>query len=118
MAATLLQPDHQIGQLLGGGGPAVSFPTDFEVLAEHAAQVALAEEDRARALLASQAVFLAVMRKGAADDCAPAGATVRLLAAVAAPIGVTAARTERAIGKGIDRSPPRQASSPLWNNAR
>jgi hypothetical protein len=45
---------------------------DVVVLAEHAAQVAVAEEDRARPVPAAQTVFFAEMREPARDDCVAA----------------------------------------------
>jgi hypothetical protein len=46
----------------------VHLPGDVEVLAEHAPQVAAGEEDRARAVPASQAILLTEMREVRGDD--------------------------------------------------
>ena len=43
----------------------------LEILAEHAAQVAPAEKDRARPIPAAQTIFFAEMRKGAGDAREP-----------------------------------------------
>jgi hypothetical protein len=51
----------------------VSLPADVPVLAEHAAQVAAAEEDCPRPARAAQAVFLAVMRQHAGHAGIPSG---------------------------------------------
>ena len=92
-----------VGQLLGGDRPPLPLPTDVEVLAEHAAEVALAEEDRAGAVPAPQAILLAMMGKGTADDRQPPSAAVGSRAVVLAPVGMALARADGAVGQGVDR---------------
>ena len=102
VAAQLLQAEHLVGQLLGGDGPPMPLPTDVEVLAEHATEVALAEENRAGASPAPQAVFLAMMGKGTADHGQPPGAAVGPRTVVVAPVGMAPARADGAVGQGLD----------------
>src|SRR5918992_1987482 len=63
VTAVLLELEHHAGQALAGDLLALDLPADVEVLAEDAAQVAAAEEDRARAAPAAQAVLLAEVRE-------------------------------------------------------
>jgi hypothetical protein len=63
MAADLLQLQHHRSEPLGRRLPTLDLPRDVEVLAKDAAQVAVGEEDRARAVPAAQAVLLAEVRK-------------------------------------------------------
>jgi len=70
----------------------------FEVLAEHAAQIAPTEKDRARAIPAAQTIFFTEMRKRAGYACeSPAFADSNFIV-VAVDLAVTradAARAER-----------------------
>ena len=83
-------------------GRPVALPADVEVLAEDAAEVALAEEDRARSSPAPQAILLAVVGKGTADKGQPPGAAVGLRAVRLTPVGMALPRATRAIGQGSD----------------
>src|SRR5208337_5374059 len=73
VAALFLQAQHHAGRLFRFGGTASSQPANFVVLAEDAAQVAPAEEDRSRTTAAAQALFLAEVGKMAADDRVTSG---------------------------------------------
>src|SRR5208337_2034698 len=69
VVATLgLKFEHHGGELARWRWPTTHLPTDVEVLAENATQVAACKENRAGASPAAQAVFLAMMRKVAGDD--------------------------------------------------
>jgi hypothetical protein len=103
VAAQFLQAKHLARQLLGGDRPPVAFPTDVEVLAEHAAQAALAEENCAGACPAPQAIFLAVMGKGIAHHGQPPGVAVGPGAVAVTPVGVAQARAAGAVRQGFNR---------------
>jgi hypothetical protein len=103
VAAQLLQAKHLVGQLFCGDRLTVTLPTDVEVLAEHTAKVALAEEDRTGTCPASQTILLAVMGKCVTHHGQPSCAAVGLRAIVAPPVGVALPRTCGAVGQSIDR---------------
>src|SRR5690348_5823193 len=71
-AAGNCRPDASSRPAARGHRLAVHLPGDAEVLAEHAPQVAAGEEDRARAVLAAQAILLTEMREMRGDDRLPA----------------------------------------------
>ena len=102
VAAQFLQAEHLVGQLFGGDGLAVALPTDVEVLAKDAAEVALAEEDGARARPAPQAILFAVVGKGTADKGQPPSAAVGLRTVCLTPVGMALPWTAHAIDQGID----------------
>jgi hypothetical protein len=62
-----LQGQHHLGQARRGHPLALDLPGDVVVLAEHTAQVAAGEEDRARAVPAAQAVLLPEVREVGGD---------------------------------------------------
>ena len=72
VAAGRLQTQHRRRQLAGVQFPPLGKLTDLEILAENAAQVAAAEENRSRPIPAAQAIFFAEVRKGARNPCPPA----------------------------------------------
>ena len=69
MAAQGLQFEHQPGQAVRRQFYAHASLADGEILAEDTAQRAVGKEDRAAAAPAAQAIFLARVRKAAADAC-------------------------------------------------
>src|SRR6185437_15384081 len=72
VVATLVsKPQHHLRQPLRGNPLPAHLPGDVVVLAEHAAQVAAGEEDRARAIPPPQAVLLAEMREMRCNDSRP-----------------------------------------------
>ena len=75
VAALALKIEHQSGELLRWALGADGLLADVPVLAEDAAQVAQAEEDRPRAIPAAQAVLLAEVGEGAGDPSIPASVT-------------------------------------------
>jgi len=105
-----LQLQHHRGQPPRGHRLAVKLPGDVEVLAEHAPQVAAGEEDRARAVLAAQAILLTEMREMRGDDRLPAdraqaaliGEPVDLAQPRANPAPVRPEQPERQLGAGGD----------------
>jgi hypothetical protein len=107
VAAQPLQVQHEGGNDVGRRGPgARPRPeplADIEVLAEDAAQVAVAEEDRARAVPAAQARLFSEVREGAGDHRVAAG-----LAGgppVPEPVDVAIARTGPAARERVDGTP-------------
>src|ERR1019366_2662887 len=73
VAALFLQAQHHPGQFFRFRGAAFSPPADLVILAEDAAQVAPAEEDRPRTTVAAQAALFAEVGKIAADDRVTSG---------------------------------------------
>jgi hypothetical protein len=68
MATLGLKFQHHGGEFAWRRWRATHLPTDVEVLAVNATQVAACKENRAGASPPAQAVFLAMMRKVAGDD--------------------------------------------------
>jgi hypothetical protein len=79
----------------------MSLPTDVEVLAEHASEVAVAEEDRARTRPAPQAVFFTVMGKYTVHHGQPPGTAVELGTGLLSPVGMALTRAAGAVGQGL-----------------
>src|SRR5271157_1269640 len=73
VTALTLKIEHKLGDLLRGALRADGLLADVPVLAEDAAQVAQAEEDRPRSIPAAQAILLAEVGEGAGDPCITAG---------------------------------------------
>lgn len=65
MAADPFQVEHDAREFRGCDFGAFTGLTRLKVLAKHAAQIAPAEKDGARAIPAAQTIFLAEVRKGA-----------------------------------------------------
>ena len=118
VAPLILQLQHYGGDLLravarcraaGADGLA-----DVVVLAEHAAQIAVREEDRARPVPSAKAVFLAEMRERAADDRVAAG--LARGPAILEPIDTAVARACAAVGErrqgALDASSGRETNMP------
>ena len=106
VAALFLQPQHHRRDL-ARTVPALDVRpdvlADVVVLAENAPQIAVAEEDRPRAVPISQTVLFAEMREEAGDQCVAARLARRpaLLEAVHAAV----ARADAAIGERRHRLP-------------
>src|SRR5439155_1719965 len=79
VAAPALELEHRLRQLLGTHLPALTHLAQLPVLAEHAAQVAEREEDRARAVPAAETVLLAEVREGRGHPGVAAGEAGRAL---------------------------------------
>ena len=91
------------GELLRRSGRALAELAGLEVLAEDAAQIAPREEDRAAAVPAAQAVFLAAMCEITAGHGVSSGPAGRL--AIGQTIDAAVARAQAARGQVIDRLP-------------
>src|SRR2546422_8355370 len=75
---------------------------DVVVLAEHASQVAVREEDGARSVPAAQTILLAEVRERAADDGVAAGFAGG--PAILESVHTAVARTRAAVGERRDRA--------------
>ena len=98
-AAIILQFEHRLGQLLDCGCLAVAMVTDVEVLAEHTAQIAACEENRAGAAAADKDAFLAEVRTDRTDTRHIADTAKALL--IIAPLDPALTGTQRAGIHGI-----------------
>jgi len=116
VAAAPLEPDHQLGDLVGVALASIALLRDVPVLAEHAAQVAEAEEDGSGASPAPQAVFLAEVGERAGDDGVPARVAGARLAgeAVAAAVARAGAAVAQLLESGGDTgAQPRGGEPPV-----
>jgi uncharacterized protein (DUF1800 family) len=94
VAADRLKLEHHVREPLRSRALAPQLPRDVVVLAEHAAQVAAAEEDRSRAAATAQAVLLAEVREVRSDDgVTPDAAQPR---PVGEPVDLAQARADQA----------------------
>ncbi len=89
----LLKLQHQLSDFLGGAGAAGILLGQIPVLAEHALQIAVAEEDGARSSPPAQAVLLTVVRERRGDDGAPARVADAPFVGEAIDVTITGTRT-------------------------
>ena len=87
--------------VLGRAFTALLLLRDVPVLAEHAAQIAQAEENRPRAVPAAQTILLAEVGEGAGDDSVAPGVADQSL--VLEPVDVAVARAGTAVGQFGER---------------
>ena len=69
VATDLLEIEHDAGEFWGVHFGAFAELAGLEILAENAAEIAPAKENRARAVPTAQTIFFAEMRKRAGDTC-------------------------------------------------
>src|SRR5215468_4971841 len=96
-----LQIQHDLRELGGAHLRAFAELAGLEILAEHAAQIAPTEKDRARPVPAAQAIFLAKMRKRAGHTREPSAFTHADL--VVEPVDLTVTRADFARAQRLNR---------------